>query len=286
MKNNYSIFSLVKNAFSYHENWQKAWKDPAPKKEYDAIIIGGGGHGLATAYYLAKKHNMKNIAVVEKGWIGGGNTGRNTTIIRSNYLWDASAGLYDHALKLWEGLSQEINYNVMFSQRGVMNLAHNLQDIRDLKRRTHANRLNGIDAVYLSTEEVKKFCEKLTAFWLSPDEWMLISNETVSEDNNTYEVEDELIRNISKVKLGAVTDVSDQFVMLNIKGSKVFDLLATGSPFNFNNFKTKKGLVVQTILAHIDVIIHHKEINNVDLFIRRSFSQHLHSWMSDSASRL
>ena len=93
MKNKYSIFSLIKNAFSYHENWQKAWKDPLPKKEYDAVIIGGGGHGLATAYYLAKKHNMKNIAVVEKGWIGGGNTGRNTTIIRSNYLWDASAGL-------------------------------------------------------------------------------------------------------------------------------------------------------------------------------------------------
>ena len=147
MKNKYSIFSLIKNAFSYHENWQKAWKDPQPKKEYDAVIVGGGGHGLATAYYLAKKHNMKNIAVVEKGWIGGGNTGRNTTIIRSNYLWDASAGLYDHALKIWEGLSQELNYNVMFSQRGVMNLAHNLQDVRDLKRRTHANRLNGIDAV-------------------------------------------------------------------------------------------------------------------------------------------
>ena len=166
MKNKYSIFSLIKNAFSYHENWQKAWKDPQPKKEYDAVIVGGGGHGLATAYYLAKKHNMKNIAVVEKGWIGGGNTGRNTTIIRSNYLWDASAGLYDHALKLWEGLSQEINYNVMFSQRGVMNLAHNLQDIRDLKRRTHANRLNGIDAVYLSTEEVKKFCPIINT---SPD---------------------------------------------------------------------------------------------------------------------
>jgi len=128
--------------------------------------------------------------------------------------------------------------------------------------------------------------EQLTAFWLSPDEWMLISNETVSEESNTYQVEDELIRNISKVKFGAVTDVSDQFVMLNIKGSKVFDLFATGSPFNFNDFKKKNGLVVQTILTHIDVIIHHKEINEVNLFVRRSFSEHLHSWLSDSASRL
>ena len=115
---------------------------------------------------------------------------------------------------------------------------------------------------------------------------MLISNETVSEESNTYQVEDELIKNISKVKLGAVTDVSDQFVMLNIKGSKVFDLFATGSPFNFNEFKNKKGSVVQTILSHIDVIIHLTEINEVNLFVRRSFSQHLHSWMSDSASRL
>ena len=93
MKNKYSVFSLIKNAFSHHENWQRAWGDPEPKKEYDAIIVGGGGHGLATAYYLAKKHKITNIAVLEKGWIGGGNTGRNTTIIRSNYLWDASAGL-------------------------------------------------------------------------------------------------------------------------------------------------------------------------------------------------
>ena len=128
--------------------------------------------------------------------------------------------------------------------------------------------------------------EQLTAFWLSPDEWMLISNETVSKDNNTYQVEDELIKNISKAKLGAVTDVSDQFVMLKIKGSKVFDLFATGSPFNFNEFKNKKGSVVQTILSHIDVIIHLTEINEANLFVRRSFSQHLYSWMSDSASRL
>ena len=158
MKNKYSIFSLIKNSFTYHENWQRAWRDPEPKKSYDIVIVGGGGHGLATAYYLAKEHNLKNIAVVEKGWIGGGNTGRNTTIIRSNYLWDASAGLYDHALKIWENLSQELNYNVMFSQRGVMNLAHNQHDVRELKRRTHANRLNGIDCEWLDVVQVKKFC--------------------------------------------------------------------------------------------------------------------------------
>ena len=128
--------------------------------------------------------------------------------------------------------------------------------------------------------------EALTALWLSPDEWMLISNKTISEDTNTYEVEDNLINNISKANLGAVTDVSDQFVMINIKGSKVFDLFATGSPFNFNEFKNKKGSVVQTILSHIDVIIHLTEINDVNLLVRRSFSEHLHSWLNDSASRL
>ena len=154
----YSVFSLVRNALSYHENWQPAWRSPEIKKNYDAIIVGGGGHGLTTAYYLAKNHGIKNIAVVEKGWIGGGNTGRNTTIIRSNYLWDQSAALYEHALKLWEGMSQELNYNVMFSQRGVMNVAHNLHDVRELKRRWNANKLNDIDCEWLNTEQVKKFC--------------------------------------------------------------------------------------------------------------------------------
>ena len=158
MKNKYSIFTLIKNSFSHHENWQKAWRNPKPKSYYDIVIVGGGGHGLATAYYLAKEHNLKNIAVVEKGWIGSGNTGRNTTIIRSNYLWDASAELYDHALKIWKNLSQELNFNVMFSQRGVMNLAHNQHDVRELKRRTHANRLNGIDCEWLNVDQVKEFC--------------------------------------------------------------------------------------------------------------------------------
>ncbi|MEM7359145.1 MAG: sarcosine oxidase subunit beta family protein [Pseudomonadota bacterium] len=152
----YSIFSLARNALSHHENWQQAWRSPEPKKAYDAVIIGGGGHGLATAYYLAKEHGVKNIAVLEKGWIGGGNTGRNTTIVRSNYLWDEAANLYEKSMKLWEGLSQELNYNVMFSQRGVYNLGHTLQDMRDIHRRVNANRLNGVDGVVLDTAELSK----------------------------------------------------------------------------------------------------------------------------------
>ncbi len=151
----YSIVSLVRNAFNYHQNWQQAWRSPEPKRVYDVIIVGAGGHGLATAYYLAKEHGVTNVAVLEKGWLGGGNTGRNTTIIRSNYLRDESAAIYDHALKLYEGLSQELNYNIMFSQRGVLNLAHNLHDLRELSRRVNAIRLNGIDSEILTTEQVK-----------------------------------------------------------------------------------------------------------------------------------
>ncbi len=156
MKKKYSIFSIAKNALKGHKDWPKMWRSPEPREFYDVIIIGGGGHGLGTAYYLAKEHGLKNIAVIEKGWLGGGNTGRNTTIIRSNYLWDDSAHLYEHSLKLWENLSTELNYNVMFSQRGVMNLAHNEHDIKEIKRRVSANNLNGIDSLWLSKEEIQK----------------------------------------------------------------------------------------------------------------------------------
>ncbi len=152
----FSIWSLLRNAMSYHEGWQRQWRSATPKRQYDAVIVGGGGHGLATAYYLAKEHGMRNIAVVERGWLGGGNTGRNTTIVRSNYLWDESTALYEKAMQLWEGLSQDLNYNVMFSQRGVMNLGHTLQDMRDIERRVTANRLNGVDAEVLSPEQIKE----------------------------------------------------------------------------------------------------------------------------------
>ncbi|MDI3324757.1 FAD-dependent oxidoreductase, partial [Pontibacterium granulatum] len=152
----YSGFGLFKHSLSHHENWQRAWRNPTPKKKYDVIIIGGGGHGLATAYYLAKEFGVTNVAVIEKGYLGGGNTARNTTIVRSNYLWDEAAHLYEHAMKLWEGLSQDLNYNVMFSQRGVLNLGHTLQDMRDIERRVNANRLNGIDGEVLDTKGVQE----------------------------------------------------------------------------------------------------------------------------------
>ena len=154
----YSILSLLRNARSYHENWSRAWRSPEPKGTYDVIIIGGGGHGLATAYYLAKEHGITNVAVLEKGWLGGGNTARNTTIVRSNYLWDESANIYEKSLKLWEGLSQDLNFNVMFSQRGVMNLAHNQHDLRDLSRRVNAIRLNGVDSEILTPVQIKALC--------------------------------------------------------------------------------------------------------------------------------
>ena len=134
------------------------WRNPEPRDSYDAIVVGGGGHGLATAYYLAKNHGITNTAVLERGWLAGGNMARNTTIIRSNYLWDESAAIYEHALKLWEGLADELGVDVLFSQRGVLNLAHTLQDVREGTRRVQANRLNGIDAEWLTPEEARAIC--------------------------------------------------------------------------------------------------------------------------------
>jgi sarcosine oxidase, subunit beta len=157
----FSGFSLFKRGLSGHRDWQPQWRKAEPKPAYDAIIVGGGGHGLGAAYYLAKEHGLTNVAVLEKGWIGGGNTGRNTTIIRSNYLRDESAALYDHALKMWEGLSQDLNYNVMFSQRGVMMLAHTVHDVQVFKRHVHANRANGVDNEWLTPEESRAICPLL-----------------------------------------------------------------------------------------------------------------------------
>ena len=154
----YSIFSLARNAIAYHEEWPRAWRSPEPKPAYDVVIVGAGGHGLATAYYLAKEHGITNVAVLEKGWLGLGNTGRNTTIIRSNYLWDESAHLYEKSLQLYEGLSRELNFNIMVSQRGVLNLVHTQHELRELKRRVHAIRLNGIDSEMLDAQQVKAFC--------------------------------------------------------------------------------------------------------------------------------
>ena len=162
----YSIFSLARNAASYHQNWPKAWRSPDPQPEYDVVIIGGGGHGLTTAYYLAKLHGINKVAVIEKGWIGGGNTGRNTTIVRSNYYLEANAHFYEKAMKLWEGMSQDLNFNVMFSSRGVLNLAHTPGTVDAFQRRGNAMRLNGIDAEYLNRDEISKMVPLLN---MSPE---------------------------------------------------------------------------------------------------------------------
>ncbi len=157
----YSVFALAREAMCGHKGWEKQWGSPAPKASYDVIIVGAGGHGLATAYYLAKEHGITNVAVLDKGWLGGGNTGRNTTIIRSNYLYDESAALYNHAIDLWDGLSQDLNYNVMYSPRGVMMLAHNVHDVQVFKRHIHSNRLNGVQNEWLTPEQAKDFCPPL-----------------------------------------------------------------------------------------------------------------------------
>src|SRR5882757_8903967 len=154
----YSMAALVRHALGQHQGWMPLWRKPAPRPHYQVVIIGGGGHGLATAYYLAKEHGISDVAVLERGAIGLGNTGRNTTIIRSNYQWDESARIYEHSLKLWEGLSAELNFNLMLSQRGVLNLAHTEGDVREGMRRVNANRLNGIDAEWLDAAAVKRFC--------------------------------------------------------------------------------------------------------------------------------
>ena len=151
----YSILALARNALSFHQNWPRAWRSPAPRPEYDYVVIGGGGHGLATAYYLARNHAAASVAVLEKGWLGGGNTARNTTIIRSNYLLPPSAAIYNHSVKLWETLSQELNFNVMFSPRGLLHLAHTVHDQQEIARRGSANRAAGIDAEFLTPEQVQ-----------------------------------------------------------------------------------------------------------------------------------
>ncbi|WP_323022296.1 sarcosine oxidase subunit beta family protein [Pararhodobacter sp.] len=152
----YSAFAIAREALRQHTGWTRAWASPEPASQYDVVIVGAGGHGLATAYYLGKNFGIRNVAIIEKGWLGGGNTGRNTTIIRSNYLQDPSAAIYEKARSLYEGLSQDLNYNVMFSPRGVMMLAQTEHEIRGYKRTEMANKLQGVDTRFIGPAEVKR----------------------------------------------------------------------------------------------------------------------------------
>ena len=154
----YSAFAIAREAARYHEGWERAWARREPKSRYQAVIVGAGGHGLATAYYLGRNHGIRDVAIVEKGWLGGGNTGRNTTIIRSNYLQDPSAAIYEKARHLYEGLSQDLNYNVMFSPRGVLMLAQTHHEVRGYKRTAHANALQGVRTEWIGPERVKEIC--------------------------------------------------------------------------------------------------------------------------------
>lgn len=157
----YSALSLLTNALKGNQDWKPAWRKPDPKASYDVIIIGGGGHGLSTAYYLAKEHGITNVAVLEKGWLGSGNVGRNTTAVRSNYLLPSNTRFYEHSMKMWENLSHDLNYNVMFSQRGCLNLAHTPAQFDDYARRGNAMRHLGVDAELMSTAEIKRLVPAL-----------------------------------------------------------------------------------------------------------------------------
>lgn len=152
----YSLLQLAKHALTGHKNWPQAWRSPEPKKSYDVVIIGGGGQGLATAYYLAKKHGITNVAVLEKGWLGGGNTGRNTTVVRSNYFYPESTDFFDHSLKLYESMSLELNYNVMLSQGGILTLGHNRHDMEMLERWSNSLQLQGVDAEMMTPDQIKE----------------------------------------------------------------------------------------------------------------------------------
>jgi sarcosine oxidase subunit beta len=152
----YSVFAIAREAMRQHNGWDRAWASPEPKTHYDVVIVGAGGHGLATAYYLGKVFGITNVAIIEKGWLGGGNTGRNTTIIRSNYLQDPSAAIYEKARSLYETLSQDLNYNIMFSPRGVMMLAQTEHEVRGYRRTEYANALQGVDTRFIGPNEVKR----------------------------------------------------------------------------------------------------------------------------------
>jgi sarcosine oxidase subunit beta len=211
---------------------EKLWRTPEPKRAYEVVIVGGGGHGLATAYYLARNHGLTDVAVLERGWLAGGNMARNTTIIRSNYLWNESAALYEHSLKLWEGLADELDCDIFFSQRGVLNLAHNLHDVREGVRRVNANRLNGVDAEWLTPDQVKEFCPILNT---SPEVRYPIMGATLQRRGGIAR-HDAVAWGFSHAadRLGVDLIQNCQVIDIDIQGGRAVGVRTSGGPIGAN----------------------------------------------------
>jgi sarcosine oxidase, subunit beta len=241
----YSVFTLIREGLRGHSGWPRAWRDAEPKPAYDAVVIGGGGHGLATAYYLAKEHGLTNIAVIEKGWIGGGNAGRNTTVVRSNYLFDESAAIYNHALNLWRGLGRELNFNIMMSHRGVLNLAHDEHEGRQLKRRVEANRLNGVDAEWLDAQQVKDFCPVLN---ISQDIRYPVMGATLQRSGGTNR-HDAVVWGYARAADALGVDIIQQY---EVTGIKTRNGRVTGIETTRGEIRTPK--VASVVAGHTSII--------------------------------